>query len=417
MDHLLVVDDDDGIRRLYVSVAEDMGYETSEAACYEDCLGCYEKTTPTAILLDLTMPGGDGIEMLRALADLQCDAPIILISGQDRRVIATAERLGKSLGLLMRPPLQKPISIDVLETTLQQIRRGQWTAVQPQKVIHFLPPSWLTADDLQRAIRESELLLHYQPKIDLQSPHGPAIAGAEALVRWQHPEHGLVPPGDFILLAEAEGLIGDLTESVLSMAIKQQQAWITSGLKCPLAFNLSPLQLTDLELPDRINSMLDASGIDPSLLVVEVTEQSAMADIAKATDILTRLRLKGISVSLDDFGSGYSSLAELYRLPLSELKFDRSLIADLDVDRDARTVVRALIALAQSLEIPVCAEGIETKAQVRFLRGLGCERGQGFVFERPVVAESFFGYVQRLEHETASGNLTWDKWLIEGGSN
>ena len=218
------------------------------------------------------------------------------------------------------------------------------------------------------------------------SPRG---RGAEALARWHHPELGLVPPDRFIPLAEKTGLIGRLTEAMFNAIITHIQSWAKAGIALPISLNLSPRQLTDLSLPDAISDRLRQVGIDPSLLIIEVTEQAAMTDIDAATDILTRLRLKEIQVSLDDFGAGYSSLVEIYRLPLSEIKFDRSLVKDLDHDADARTVVRALTQLANTLDLTVCVEGAETAETAAFLKASGCHRAQGFYFSHPLTPTQF----------------------------
>ncbi|MEM6302827.1 MAG: EAL domain-containing protein, partial [Pseudomonadota bacterium] len=275
---------------------------------------------------------------------------------------------------------------------------------------------WIEKDQLEHAISSDELVLHYQPKVDFQSNLGPEIVSCEGLVRWNHPEKGVLLPGAFVPKAEAWGLVGALTEAVLAQAIQQQIKWSSMGISCQISFNLSPSQLTDLSLPDRLADQVVSAGVDPSLLTAEVTEQAAMADIAKATDVLTRLRLKGFGVSLDDFGTGYSSLAELYRLPLSEIKFGRVLIIDTDIDRDARVVVRALAALANTLGIPVCAEGVETKSQARFVRDVGCSIGQGFVFSKALPAVEFMKlYTEQGLLLRDSASDAWDLWLQYGG--
>lgn len=386
---LLIVDDEADVRCLFRDVAEDLGYEVAEAADRSQFIDEYARFDPELVLLDLTMPGGDGVELLRDLAARKCRCGVILASGRDKRVLATAERVGLSLGLQMRSPLQKPIAVADLEEALSNARPAE-NAGEPAPVLHAQSQAASTNySELSDAIDEGQMEPYFQPKVDLQAEHGFPIIGAEALVRWNHPERGLVPPGLFIPLAEETGLIGKLTDVVLKSTIAHLQAWMKAGVAMPISINLSPKQLTDLTLPDHIADLLHEAGVDPSLLIVEVTEQAAMADIGAATDILTRLRLKDIQVSLDDFGAGYSSLVEIYRLPLSELKFDRSLIKDLDRDVDARTVVRALVPLARALDLSVCAEGIETAQTSAFLKEIGCHKAQGFHFSRPLPADQF----------------------------
>ncbi len=383
-DRLLIVDDEPDVRALFRDIAEDLGFIVAEAGDQGEFLAAYDALDPTVILLDLTLPGADGVELLRDLAGRKCTTPILLASGKDARVLATAQRLGRMLGLVMQGVLQKPITVPDLETALSEVLTG--------------PPA-ISVEDFERAIDQSELVLHFQPKIDLRRADIFPIVGSEALVRWMHPVRGLVPPGEFIPLAEDSGLIGPMTEVVLRDAVAQLAAWRNQGFELPVSVNLSPRQLTDLTLPDRMIALLTDAGLDPSLLVAEITEQAAMSDIGKATDILTRLRLKDIAVSLDDFGAGYSSLVEIYRMPLSELKLDRSLIVDLDNDPDARTVVKALVALARELGLPVCAEGVETDRTAAFLQSIGCEKAQGYFFSKPLPAEDFATLASGLYHE------------------
>lgn len=385
-DRLLIVDDEAAIRLQFRAIAEALGYEVAEAEDGDQFTRLYAQFKPNLVLLDLTMPDGDGIELLRGLAADSYQHGVILASGHDKRVLATAERLGRSLGLRMRPPLQKPILPRQLEQALCEESEGVEQTQAGRGDPQFAPKS---RAELLAAIEGGQLAPHFQPKVDLQAEQGFPIIGAEALARWNHPERGLVPPGAFIPLAEETGLIGKLTEVMFNAIISHIQSWVKAGIAIPVSVNLSPRQLTDLSLPDAIADRLQQAGVDSSLLIIEVTEQAAMADICAAADILTRLRLKEIQVSLDDFGSGYSSLAEIYRLPLSEIKFDRSLIIDLDRDVDARTVVRALTQLAENLKLIACAEGIETEETAAFLKTSGCHRAQGFHFSRPLTPARF----------------------------
>jgi EAL domain-containing protein (putative c-di-GMP-specific phosphodiesterase class I)/ActR/RegA family two-component response regulator len=376
---VLIIDDDPEFRTFLRSVAEGLGCVAMEAGNLSEFTAIYDQFQPTAILLDLTMPETDGIEFLRNLAKRSCKAPVLLVSGQDERILATAERLGRLFGLTMHGSLRKPMHVATLESMLQQVWQDS---------------SGITPETLDRAIREDELVLHFQPKIDLQSGPLFPIIGCEVLVRWMHPKLGLIQPDDFIPLAEETGLIQSLDDVVLRKTIAQLQAWQNLGINHSTAVNLSPTSLTDLDFPDRIAGLLAETDIDPSMLMVEITEQAAMADVGLVTDILTRLRLKNIAVALDDFGAGYSSLVEIYRMPLSELKLDRSLIVDIGVSADARTVVKALIALARELKLPVCAEGIETIEIANFLRNTGCATAQGFYFSRPLPADTFREHIE-----------------------
>lgn len=376
---LLVIDDESAVRAFYRDAAEAMGYAVAEAGNRAEFIEVYASFRPTVIILDLAMPRTDGVEFLRDLGERQCSVPILIASGSDTRVLAAAQRVGRGYGLTIPQLLAKPVSLPQLEIVLEAL---------------LIASSALRCSDLQRAIENEELVLFYQPKVSLRHGDELPVIGGEALVRWQHDERGLVEPDEFISLAEDGGLMGALTDTVLRQAIRQLAAWREMGLELPVSVNLSASSLTDLTLPDQISGLLAAESLKSSLLELEVTEQAAMADITKANDILTRLRLKEIAVSLDDFGSGFSSLVEIYRLPLSELKIDRSLVAELDHSDDARTVMRALVALASMLHLPVCVEGVETRASLEFLQSTGCDAVQGFLISRPLPAIQYVKFVK-----------------------
>jgi EAL domain-containing protein (putative c-di-GMP-specific phosphodiesterase class I) len=206
----------------------------------------------------------------------------------------------------------------------------------------------------------------------------------ETLVRWQSPRHGAVPPSIFIPLAERHGLIDTLTHRVLTAALAPLPAWRALAPSLTLAVNLSPHSLTDLALPERVSAALDAARVPPEALVLEVTEGAVMEDFVLAADILTRLRIRGLKLSIDDFGTGHSSLLSLLRLPFGELKIDQAFIRPLETDPEAGKVVRAVLALGRELGLDIVAEGIETESVAARLHGFGCAAGQGYLFDRPL---------------------------------
>jgi EAL domain-containing protein (putative c-di-GMP-specific phosphodiesterase class I) len=241
--------------------------------------------------------------------------------------------------------------------------------------------------ELAAAIAVGEMVVHYQPKIDLNAEAAWQNVGAEALVRWAHPRRGLIGPSDFIGLAERTGLILPLTMFVLETAIAQVRVWQDDGAPVSMAVNLAAQLLTDLRMPDQISAMLEKHGVPPSSLILEVTESAAMADTLRAMDILTRFRLKGMGLSMDDFGTGYSSLLQLHRMPFSELKIDRSFVTQLGEAQEALIMVRSMIHLAHDLGLSVCAEGVETGVALKILRSLRCDKAQGYYIGRPAPAD------------------------------
>ncbi len=255
---------------------------------------------------------------------------------------------------------------------------------------------WLGLESqLRKAIELGQMEIYFQPQIDAVSG---ALAGAEALVRWRHPELGLVSPADFIPLAEDTGLIVDIGTWVLNETCVRAKAWHDLGLPLPrVAVNLSPLQFRHQDLVTTVCAALLDSGLDPSLLELEITESAVMHDVDKAADILRYFREMGVRVAIDDFGTGYSSLSHLKKFPITLLKIDRTFIEGTDCDgEDNRAIVTAIIAMGHRLGIKVLAEGVETAAQSEFLRGSGCDELQGYLFSRPLPSAKFQAFLEGL---------------------
>ncbi|ATN09503.1 GGDEF domain-containing protein [Pseudomonas sp. FDAARGOS_380] len=241
------------------------------------------------------------------------------------------------------------------------------------------------AGELRRALDQHELRVYYQPVHDL---HDSRLVGVEALVRWQHPERGLVPPGEFIPIAERTGLIADIDAWVMDQACRQMCQWLADG--APLSFiaiNVSSRLFARRELYEQVAQVLHATGLDPAFLELEVTESAVMDDPEVALEQLHRLRELGLRLAIDDFGTGYSSLLRLKRLPVQKLKIDQGFVAGLPWDEDDAAIVRVVIALAKSMGMQVHAEGIEQVEQARFLLDQECDMGQGYWFGRPMPAD------------------------------
>ncbi|MBI4497222.1 MAG: EAL domain-containing protein [Chloroflexi bacterium] len=262
-------------------------------------------------------------------------------------------------------------------------RSGNGYAIYSAAQDEYSPDRLALIGELHQAIRQNQLVLHYQPQVDLVTG---SIAWVEALVRWQHPQRGLVPPGQFIPLAEQTGLIQPLTRWVLGAALHQAAAWQRAGLRLGVAVNLSARDPQDEQLPDYIARMLEQWGVAPTRLKVEMTESSLMADPAQALETLRRLRAMGIEIAIDDFGTGYSSLAYLRRLPVSELKIDKSFVLDMALDEGNAAIVRLTIELGHYLGLKVVAEGVESRQAWELLAALGCDAAQGYYVSHPVPA-------------------------------
>jgi EAL domain-containing protein (putative c-di-GMP-specific phosphodiesterase class I) len=249
---------------------------------------------------------------------------------------------------------------------------------------------------LRRALEADQLLLDYQPKADLRSGQ---VIGVEALVRWRHPDHGLLGPGEFIPLAERTGLIHPLTRWVLDAALDQVAEWARADYQLSVAVNVSTRCLLDPGLPDRVAERLAARQLPAGSLVLEVTESAVMADPARALDVLGRLHALGIGLALDDFGTGYSSMAYLKTLPVDELKVDRSFVGQMATSPSDAMIVRSTIELGHNLGLRVVAEGVETQETWEQLLALGCDVAQGYLLGRPMAAAD----LARWLREVASG--------------
>ncbi|MEW8408578.1 MAG: EAL domain-containing protein, partial [Candidatus Thiodiazotropha sp.] len=255
---------------------------------------------------------------------------------------------------------------------------------------------------LRRALVQNELAVHYQPQVDTRSG---AIIGVEALVRWMHPEMGLFQPSRFIPLAEDTGLILPLGETVMRIACRQMVAWERQAIRPGrLAINLSGKQVSSKELLHSLQTILAETGCRPEWLEFEVTEGFLMRDPEQSVSILQQLRELGIELAIDDFGTGYSSLAYLKRFPLTRLKIDQSFIRDIPIDMDDIAITRAIIALGQSLNLQILAEGVESEEQKSFLIKEGCSEAQGYYFSHPLAVDEMtrlLATTRRLPMETA----------------
>lgn len=371
---ILVIDDESTICDLVRVVGSQMGFEVSATSDADEFRRLYASLSPSVVILDLQMPEVDGIEIMRYLASVRCTARTLLVSGMDLKTLAAAENLGKSRGLDMCTAQQKPVRLAALKKILRESSRNH---------------QHVCADELRHAIRSGQLEVHYQPIASHDAEGGWVIDGAEALVRWQHPEYGQIMPARFVKLAEESGLIVPLTDFVLHEVIEQHAQWRMQGHECTISINMSATLFKDVEYPNYIEALFAGYGARASDFIFEITESATTNDIALTTDVLTRLRLKGFELSIDDFGTGYSSLKQLFLLPFNILKIDLSFVSRMLESEDARKMVKVMVYLAEELGMTSCAEGVEDDATMGLLEELGCDKIQGYKISRAVPGPEF----------------------------
>lgn len=386
---ILLVDDEPFALKLLSHQLEKLGFVnviSHEHAA--DALAQMEFGTEMVglILCDLQMPGMDGVEFIRELVRIGYAGGLVLVSGEDERVLQTAEKLSKAHRLNVLGALHKPVS----QEQLKQVMNNHALRAAAAHVAH----KTYTPEELWRAITGGKLVNYYQPKVDITSG---AITGVETLVRWHHPEDDIVLPDQFIATAEEHGLIDELTRTVLASALRQARLWQDAGLHLHVAVNVSMNNLGSLEFPDFVARAALNAGVQPASLVLEVTESRLMKNPLAALDILTRLRLKRIGLSIDDFGTGHSSLAQLRDIPFDELKIDRSFVHGAWRDSSLRAIFDASLGMAKQLGMKTVAEGVEDREDWDFLRATGCDMAQGYFIARPMPADDLPAWIQAWE--------------------
>lgn len=398
--NILLVDDEPLVLRLHQRMLANLGYTlvtSCEGASQAlETMDLADKP-PHLILLDLNMPEIDGVEFLRHLVKRNYAGSVILVSGEDDRVLQAAEKLLKAHHITALGHLRKPVKPDMLATMLDK-----WSP--PEHAEHWTPLSTgesaatiktYSADEVRAAIANRELLNHYQPKVSLRTGH---VEGVESLVRWKHPRDGMVFPDQFISVAESHGLICDLTRLVITGALTDGKSLQQkTGLALKVAVNASMDDLTSLDFVDYIAGAATAAGMLPNHVVLEVTESRLMQDLRVPLEVLTRLRLKRFRISIDDFGTGHSSLAQLRDIPFDELKIDRGFVHRAWADETVRAIFDTSAMLAKQLNMDIVAEGVEDRADWDFVRRSGCDIAQGYFIAKPMPADALHDWIEDWE--------------------
>jgi EAL domain-containing protein (putative c-di-GMP-specific phosphodiesterase class I)/CheY-like chemotaxis protein len=368
-----VVDDEAQVRAFVSNALVHSGFKPVQYASSSEVERALSDTIPQLIVLDLSLGDSDAVEVLRILDGIRYQGDVLLISGHDELTLEEVHQIGERRGLNMAEPLRKPFRIEQLRERLDTARRDV--------------PARFDAG-LGAALKNNWLELWYQPKIDLKSR---MLCGAEALIRLRHPTHGIVPPGHF-LPSPGDPLYRPLTDFIVEKSMRDWEMFAAHKMTNRLAINVPAWVLQG---PDFVAHLRKHLPNDPRFpgLIVEITEDEAISDPELAREVAVQLKLYNVHVSIDDFGSGYSSLARLKELPFAEVKLDRSFVSGCAHDKTKRAMCEAVVDLARRFGITSVAEGVETTEDLQVLVETGYDVAQGFLFARPMVSDDFIDLI------------------------
>ena len=392
---VLVVDDDPFLLEIAGEILSGLGVEdVRQAADGHEALAVIDNeiTRPDVVLCDINMTGMDGIELLRHLADRSYRGSVVLMSGAGDELLASVADLGLVHGLSVLGTVRKPLAPDQLQGLLESSDPTQSTL--PIEEVKGVRTGRLSADEVRDGIASGCVDIHLQPKVKVSDR---SVVGAEALLRWRDPERGILSPHAIVPIAEANGMIDDLTIAVYRRAVEAVADWRRLGLDLRVAVNLSAENLVSLDLPDTLARIAAEADVPPNHLVLEITENRLMDRLSKSLEVIGRLRLKGFGLSIDDYGMGFSNLGKLKQLPITELKVDRSFVSGADSDSVLRVILGSSVALGHSLGLSVVAEGLETAEEWSLLESLGCDVAQGYYIARPMPASDFPAWMHRWD--------------------
>jgi EAL domain-containing protein (putative c-di-GMP-specific phosphodiesterase class I) len=385
----LVAEDHEFQRSVLVRMLESLGATAvHEAADGHGALKIlHDPNRPVDIVIsDLEMPGMDGMEFVRHLGETGIRVSIILASALERKLLASIATMSEAYGINLLGVVEKPITPAKLEGLIKLHR--------PEQAQHGRPKATgpiFTLEEITTGLKNNEFEPFFQPKVELATGR---VKGAEALARWRHPQQGIIAPHAFIEPLEDHNLIDELAWVMLRKAAAFCSTWRGAGLESTVSVNLSLKMLTDTRLADRVTELVLSENLEPRHMVLELTESAATTDVGKALENLARLRMKGFGLSIDDYGTGYSSMQQLTRIAFTELKIDQSFVTNAVKQESAKVILESSLDMARKLNITAVAEGVETQADWNLLRQLGCGLAQGYFIARPMEGGAYPNWVR-----------------------
>ena len=385
----LVAEDHEFQRSMIVGMLENLGAKVVYEA--EDGRSALEITRELdypfdIVVTDIDMPGMDGMTFIRRLGEANVGASLIITSGLDRSLLDTIETMSAAYGLRLLGTVEKPAT----EERFAELIGLHWHA-KPNPERPSPGPAPFSLEEVLAGLHAEEFEPFYQPKIDLKSGQ---VKGAEALARWRHPRNGIVLPNAFLGMLEDNGEVSELTWIMIARSARDCRAWRDAGLDLDVAVNLSVKQLADPGISDAITWQVTSQGLEPAHMVLEITESAAMTNVGRVLENLTRLRMKGFGLSIDDYGTGYSSMQQLTRIPFTELKIDQSFVKHAAHQESSRMILESSLSMARNLGVTSVAEGVEAAEDWNLLRECGCDLAQGFFIAKPMPANEFPNWVR-----------------------
>lgn len=383
----LVVEDHGFQRWIVANMLEELGaqyvFSAGDGATALELLA--DREPPIDIVVtDLDMPGMDGMEFIRHIGQAGYPVSLIVASGLDRALIRTVETMAGAYGVNIIGAIQKPITARKLEALVR--------LHEPAPAVDAVAKAPIfSVEDIAKSLKRGEFEPFFQPKVELATR---VVKGAEALARWRHPLLGIIRPQAFIATMEAGGLVDELTCIIIEAAALNCALWRRAGLDANVSINVSPASLRDVTFGDRATALIGAQGLEPRDVIFEVTESAAQMGSGPSLENISRLRMKGFGLSIDDYGTGYSSMERLAQVPFTELKIDQSFVKNASTQASSRAALESSLEMAQKLGIVAVAEGVENRHEWDLVRALGCQLAQGYLIAQPMDAGEFLSWVR-----------------------